>query len=89
METVKNRLREIYVSALKLSIDPHQIADTNLTSTLGIDSISSLEILVWVEDEFNITVQDEDLSPALVDSLDTLSGYIMQRQGLAQAVRLS
>lgn len=83
MEETKDRLRQIYASALKLDIAPEEIGDTNLVSTLGIDSITSLEILVWVEDQFKITIQDEDLSPALLDSLDTLATYIEQHQASA------
>jgi acyl carrier protein len=83
VETIKDRLREIYVSALKLPIDPKDVSETDLSHSLGIDSITALEILVWVEDEFQITIEDEDLSPALLDTLDNLAGYIEQRQQVA------
>lgn len=79
MEDLKTNLRKIVAKALRLESDPAEIGDMNLISTLGIDSISSMEILIWVEDEFNITIEDEDLSPALVDSLDTLATYVESR----------
>lgn len=79
MEDLKTNLRKIVAKALRLESDPAEIGDMNLISTLGIDSISSMEILIWVEDEFNITIEDEDLSPALVDSLDTLATYVERR----------
>jgi acyl carrier protein len=64
------------VKALRLEQDPASLPDTNLTDTLGIDSIKSLEFLVWVENEFGIEIEDADLSAALVDSLDTLAAYV-------------
>lgn len=79
-EASKDRLRSIYVAALKLNISPDEIGDRNLIHALSIDSITSLEILVWIEDEFKITIHDSDLSPALLDSLDTLADYIRRRQ---------
>jgi acyl carrier protein len=80
MEDIRTNLREIFVKALRLQIDAAEIGDTNLIATLGIDSISALEILIWVEDKFNILIEDTDLSPALVDSLDILVSYIQSKQ---------
>lgn len=85
MEDIKNKLREIFVQALRLSIPPSEIGDKNLVATLGIDSINSLEILIWVEDDFKIKIEDEDLSPQLIDSLDVLAAYIAERRQLQSA----
>lgn len=83
MDEIKERLREIFVKALRLQISPAQVGDRDLVSHLGIDSINSLEILIWVEDHFKITIQDEDLSPRLLDSLDSLAAYIHNRRQTA------
>ena len=83
MEDIKSRLREIFVKALRTNLDASEIGDNGLVSRLGIDSINSLEILIWVEDEFNVTIEDEDLSPQLVDSLDILTEYIAKKRAAA------
>lgn len=80
MDEIKTRLRAIIVEALQLQIDPKAVKDTNLVATLGIDSIGTLEIIVRVENAFRITVEDADVSPALVDSLDTLAAYVTSKQ---------
>lgn len=64
------------MQALRLERSPESLPDSNLVHELGIDSINSLELLVWVENEFDIQIQDSDLSVDLVDSLDTLAGYV-------------
>jgi len=79
MDEIKSKLREILVKALRLKISPEEIGDSGLVSKLSIDSINSLEILIWVEDAFGITIQDEDLSPQLIDSLDRLASYVASR----------
>lgn len=80
MDDIKPRLKNIYVQALRLEIAPTEIGDTALISTLGVDSIKALEILIWVEDEFKITIKDEDLTGDLIDSLDKLAEYIRSCQ---------
>ena len=80
MDDIKTQLRTLFVQALHLQIDPTEVKDTNLVATLGIDSIGMLEILVRVENAFRITIDDADMSPALVDSLEALAGYITDRQ---------
>lgn len=85
MDEIKNKLREILVQALRLKISPAEVGDSGLVSKLGIDSINSLEVLIWVEDAFGITIQDEDLSPQLIDSLDNLASYVAGRTQTQEA----
>jgi acyl carrier protein len=84
-EEIKSRLRTIVVKSLRLDLSPDSIPDHGLTSLLGIDSLNSLELLVWVENEFDIEIDDDDLSVELVDSLDVLAEYVAAR--LAAPVR--
>lgn len=86
IEDIKTRLRKLYVDVLKLQQEESRIPDSNLVAELGLDSLNSLELLVWVENTFNIQIEDEDLTPKLVDSLDTLSSYIdVKLQGCCAA----
>lgn len=79
MDNIKDRLRSVIVKSLRLSISPEELVEENLVASYGIDSITSLEVLIWVENEFNITVEDQDLTPKLIDSLDSLESYIKNR----------
>jgi len=84
MNESKERLRQIIVQALRLSRTPESIPDHNLTAELGLDSINSLELLIFVENEFKIQIDDADLSVALVDLLDGLAAYIEKKKSGAQ-----
>jgi acyl carrier protein len=75
-DALKTRLAELYIKALRLQILPEDVGRDNLVADLGIDSVNSLELLIWVEDEFKIRIEDEELSVALVDSIDTLANYV-------------
>jgi len=86
MENIKSGLRELFVDTLRLPISPAEIGETNLIADLGIDSIGAMELLTRVENQFHILIDDADVSPALVDSLDTLSNYIAQKKSDAQSM---
>lgn len=79
MNDTKDRLRRLLVESLRLDIAPEEIPDINLRDAVGIDSVMGLEFLIWVENEFGIQIQDEDLSVQLVDSLDELAAYVQLR----------
>ncbi len=44
-----------------------------------IDSTGVLELVEWLEDEFNISVDDEELIPENLDSVDSLAGFIARK----------
>lgn len=79
MADIKARLRRVLVESLRLDCEPHDVPDTGLVDKFAIDSIASLEFLIWVEDEFQIQIDDADLTIELVDSLTTLAAYIEAR----------
>jgi acyl carrier protein len=79
MEEIKAALREIFVETLRLPIDPSQVGESDLVAHLGIDSIGLMEIITRVENRFHITVEEEDISPTLVNSLDTFSAYVKKK----------
>jgi acyl carrier protein len=80
MKDIKSGLRELFVDTLRLPISPAEVGETNLIADLGIDSIGVMELLTRVENQFKILIDDADVSPALVDSLNTLADYITQKK---------
>jgi acyl carrier protein len=79
METTKAKLRKVLVDSLDLQREPDTLPDTNIVNELGLDSINTIEFLIWVESEFNIEIADEDLSIDLIDDLNRLAEYVEQR----------
>jgi acyl carrier protein len=77
---VKTRLRQVLVESLDLKVEPDAVPDKNLVAALGLDSINTIEFLIWVEGEFNVEISDEDLSIDLIDDLDKLAHYVEDRR---------
>lgn len=46
-----------------------------------VDSQGVMELVLFVEDAFHITVDDQDIIPDNFDSINQLANYIHQKQG--------
>jgi acyl carrier protein len=79
MENTKAKLRKVLVDSLDLQREPATIPDTGLVNELGLDSINTIEFLIFVESEFDVEIADEDLSIDLIDDLNRLAEYVEQR----------
>ena len=64
--------------AKQFELDPESITlDTNLIDDLGADSLDVVELIMSLEDEFGVTISDEDASQLytvgrIVDYLENL-----------------
>ncbi|MGE5488835.1 MAG: acyl carrier protein [bacterium] len=50
-----------------------------------IDSTGILELIAFVEQQYGVKVEDEELVPQNLDSIDSLAAYIERKTGRAQA----
>ncbi len=68
---MEEKLKEIVAAVLELSEDEAKKlgSDTDLLE-LGLDSMTCVEVVVNLEDEFGITVEEEDL---LVENMSTIT----------------
>lgn len=74
--TTNEKLKEII--AAQLRIDPSEIADdTDVVDDLGADSLDVVEILMVIEEEFGVTIPDDEV--ALLKKLSVLTPYIEER----------
>ncbi len=53
--------------------------DTSFLEQGIIDSTGVLELVEWLEEEFDMTVDDEELIPENLDSVNLLSAYITKK----------
>ena len=75
----KEKLLNLIRKTLKLS-DETVIPEENFFSTLQIDSLLALELLVSIEMEFGIQIDDQDLNVDLLTSIQGLLNYIEKKQ---------
>ena len=75
-EKIKNYVLENFL----FSKDLNAIGDdTSFLKSGIIDSTGILEIIGFLEDEFNIKVEDEDVIPENLDSINLLACYVEKK----------
>ncbi len=53
--------------------------DTSFLEEGIVDSTGILELVTYLEDEFSITVEDEELIPENLDSIDNVANYLQRK----------
>lgn len=75
------KIKELLIDSLELDAEPEDIGDEDqlFGSHLGLDSVSTLTLVEELEDEFEIEVEDEELTPELFESVKSLAEYVVDK----------
>ncbi|MEX0805588.1 MAG: acyl carrier protein [Candidatus Binatia bacterium] len=78
---IEEKIKQLLISDLKVS--PATIADTNSATPLlgrgiGLDSVETMALVVSLEEEFEISIPDDELTVDLFKSVGSLTDYIMR-----------
>lgn len=80
IDDVKDRIVEIMIRELELTLNPDEFHNTSrLDDLFGMDSIAITELLIGIEQQFNIKIPAEDLSVEIFKDLETLTEYVKRR----------
>lgn len=76
--TVMDRIKELMVDKLQLDgLDPAGIPDDATFEFLELDSVDALELVVWLEKDFEIKVANEDLKRETFESITSLANVVL------------
>jgi acyl carrier protein len=72
------RVKQVIIRKLSLEVVPEDIEDEDqlFDGGLGLNSMATIEIIVGIEEEFEIQVPDEDLRVELFNSVKTMADYV-------------
>jgi acyl carrier protein len=80
----RSEIRQFIVDNFMYGQQTQKFADDASFLENGIiDSTGVLELVAFVEQKFGVSVADEDLVPANLDSVDNLVGYITRKKEAA------
>lgn len=88
-QRIEDRVKNVIVKALNLEIDPGEIGDDDILfgGEMGLNSMAMIELVVGIEEEFNIEVSDEDLRPEVFESVNTIARYVINTpEGISNTV---
>lgn len=78
----KSEIRQFIVENFLYGRDDHTLVDDVSFLEKGIiDSTGVLELVAFIEEKYNVSVNDEELIPDNFDSLNNLSSYVAQKMG--------
>ena len=81
-ECLKKQIKCLIVVSLGLDVNLAEISDdeTLFGGGMDLDSMATLEIVAAIEEEFGITVEDDELTAELFDSVDALAEYVATKR---------
>lgn len=82
-DELKQRLKHLLIDGLKLEeIQPQDIKDDEpiFVEGLGLDSIDALELVVLIEENFHLSIVDEEVGQKAFASVDALADFILASQ---------
>lgn len=86
VEERKLSIKELIVNRLNLSVEPENIGDDVLLfepeeeGGLGLDSVDALELAVAINNTFEVTISDDDMS--IFNSVNTINAFIEKQENL-------
>lgn len=80
--SVEDRLKNLIARRLFLKIAPEAIdVNKSLMDAYGVDSVSLLELVVGVEEEFGVTIPDEEFSIKHFETVAALAAFVRGKLG--------
>jgi len=81
--TLKEQIKDLIIRRLRLEISPADVDEKAplFGDGLGLDSIDALELVVGLEQEFGISIPDEDVGKEAFASVEALCSYVERHRG--------
>lgn len=77
IETIK----KFIINEFLPDVSPDELSnDDDLLSDSVIDSIGTLKLIAWVEDHFELTVEDTEMNPDNFRSVNSIDTFITEEQ---------
>lgn len=84
-KTIEEQLKEMIVERLFLSVAPSDIADDDtLMEKFEIDSVRLFEIVIGLEEVFDISLEDDEFSVERFETVKAISDLVREKQGQDQ-----
>ena len=82
--STQDKLRKYILETYLFTTDDSALANSDSFLDRGIiDSTGIMELVMYLEEEFGLTVADEELLPENLDSIDSLVKFVTRKQAAA------
>ena len=81
-DLIKNNIKQFVIDNFLFGSDEILFTDDDSFLENGIiDSTGVLELIEYIEENYNLKCEDEELTPENLDSLNNITSYIMRKMG--------
>ena len=77
---MKKKLRQFVFQELLFVAEPDQFTDADDLLDAGLDSMGIMRLIMFIENEFGVTLPDEEIDPDNVQSFNTLEQWILRHK---------
>lgn len=82
MNDIKQVVKAYIVDTMLMGADGSDIADdTSFLERSLLDSTGVLELVNFLQDTYKIEIEDQELTPENLDSLDRIAAFVTAKQG--------
>ena len=79
--TIRNKIREYIVDNFLFGDDSSSLSDEDSFLETGIiDSTGILELITFIEEDYGISIEDDELLPENLDSLNNVEKFIKRKR---------
>ncbi|UCD63452.1 MAG: acyl carrier protein [Candidatus Zixiibacteriota bacterium] len=79
-DTTRKKLKDFIVATFMVGDENLSDSESFMQSGI-IDSTGVLELASFVEQEFSITIEDDEMTPSNLDSIDNLVNFVSRKTG--------
>lgn len=87
MDTMQDKIRHFIVENFLFGDDDGLDNDTSFLETGVIDSTGILELVSFLDETFNIEIDDEELLPENLDSINNIVAFLSRKTDLQSAAK--
>lgn len=79
---IRDEIRKFIIEKFLFNCSDQLDDEASLLETNTVDSVGILEIVSFIENRFNLKVEDEELRAENLDSISKIASFIERKQGL-------
>ncbi len=77
---MKQKIREFIFQELIFVPDPQQFSDEDDLLEAGLDSMGIMRLIMFIEDQFGVTLPDTEIEPDNVKNFNALEAWVQRHQ---------
>lgn len=77
---MKKKLRDFIFQELIFVAEPEQFSDDDNLLDAGLDSMGIMRLIMFIENEFGVTLPDTEIEPDNVQSFNALEHWILSHK---------